>query len=304
MATTTNALEARQSPFLRLPAEIRLQIYALLVHPQVAEDLLPSYEKVASSTKDYFDYEKKQPGGLPATADLKHPVLLIRTIDPLRYSARYPTLRAPHVRGSYSVRCDRFRARCMATTYHCLNNPNIRSNLSIMRLNKQIHAEAAELLYSYYTFDFDTHVEAIVPFLSDLTPYARSCIKSIRVVKRALAYEKEFDRAEWSNAVKCIANNLSLRSLSLGVVAGRPGERGWDSVATYSASDFRVLKELESMEWLREILAIRGVQDVDVNGVIEHCPPGTNSNAMAEYIRFSASVEGGFAEFLKQELAH
>lgn len=177
--------------------------------------------------------------------------------------------------------------------------------MGIMRANKQIHAEAADLLYSTYSFDFDTHVEAIVPFLNDLTPFSRSCIKSIRIVKRALAYEKEFDRCEWSHALRYLtstSSNIHLRHLSLGIVAGRPGPTGWDRIPTYCAADFKLLGQLESMEWLQYLLEIRGLQELEVSAVVEHCPPATNSIAMARYIQFSASVEGGFREYLRGAL--
>ncbi|KAK4547611.1 hypothetical protein LTR36_000568 [Oleoguttula mirabilis] len=295
-----------ESPFLRLPTEIRLQIYSLLVLPRSANDLLPSFEKVHSSTQDYYDYDKKQHGTERSMiANLVHPTLLIRTIDPDRYRKRYPELRPEPARSKYSVRCDRFRSACRRTTYHCINNPRIEDQLAILGVNRQTHAEAAEVLYGSYTFDFDTHVEAIIPFLSDLTPFARSCIKSIRFVKRALAYEKEFDRCEWSSALRYLtssSSNIGLRRLQLGVVAGRPGEQGWDSIATYSATDFRLLGQLEKMEWMQHLLEIQGLQQLDVSAVVEHCPPGSNSMAMAEYIRFSASVEGGFREYLTEQL--
>ena len=288
------------SPFLRLPTEIRLQIYALLILPRQANDLLPSHDKVFSSTQDYFDYEKKQHGtDRPAIANLVNPTLLIRTIDPLRYSQ---VVGSRHARSTYSVRCDRFRARCMKTTYHCVNSPQIGQNMGILGANKQIHAEAAELLYSSYTFDFDTHVEAIEPFLQDLTPFSRSCIKSMRVVKRALAYEKEFDRCEWSTAIGSLSIpdfGLGLQKLDLGVVAGRPGVNGWDFVPVYNAGHFEVLKVLEGMEWMRDLLEIKGLQELRVSPIIEHCPPASNSAAIANFIRFSASIEVGLAEFLK-----
>lgn len=296
------------SPFLRLPTEIRLQIYSLLVLPRKPTDLLPSFEKVHSSTHDYFDYEKKQHGtDRRVTADLSCPHLLIRTIDPDRYRTRYPEFRPVPLRSKYSVRCDRFRSACKQTTYHCVNNPRIEDQLAILRANKLIHAECAELLYGSYTFDFGTHVEAIVPFLSDLTPFTRSCIKSIRLVKRALAYEKEFDRCEWSNALRYLTSSstgVSLRCLKLGVVAGRPGENGWDRIAVYSAEDMRLLRQMEGYEWMQYLLEFQGLQQLDVQAVIEHCPPGTNSSAMAHYIRFSASVETGFADYLKEQLVY
>lgn len=295
------------SPFLKLPTEIRLQIYSLLVLPRKAADLLPSFEKIASSTADYFDYDKRQTGNerVAATANLSHPFIHIRSIDPNTYKGRFSSGSRTHTRSNYSVRADRFQARCMTTTYHCINNPRIEDNLAILRCNKQIHAEAAELLYSSYTFDFDTHIEAVIPFLSDLTPFARSCIKNLRIVKRALPYCKEFDKCEWSNAMHYItstSNNIALRRLELGVVAGRPGENGWDRVARYSAQDFELLQQLDGMEWMQYLLEVQGLQELDVSAVIEHCPQATSSSAMANYVRFSASVETGFREFLKGKL--
>ena len=297
------------SPFLQLPTEIRLQIYSLLVLPRKPTDLLPSFERVTSSSDDYFDYDKKEFGtDRPITADLKNPMLLIRTIDGTRYKQRYgkDRPRGEHIRTSYNVRADRFRARCMDTTYHCVNNPRIEDQLGILRANKQIYSEVAELLYSTYVFDFDSHVEAIVPFMTDLTPYARGCIKSMRFVKRALAYEKEYDRAEWNATLRYItsaSSNINLRSLELGIVCGRPGPNGWDNVPTFSSSEFKLMERADQMQWVQYLLEIKGLQELDVACIVEHCPKSNDSDGLARFIRFSASVSKGcFAEYLKGEM--
>lgn len=273
------------SPFLRLPTELRLQIYSLLLFPRQSTDLLCSWDK------------------LDATDPLNHPTLRIRSVDPTKYQNRFAN--RPHTRTGYSVRADLFAHRCMATTYHCVNVPHIGDNLAVLRTNRQIHSEAAELMYSSYTFDFDTHIEAIIPFLCDLTPLARGCIKNIRLTKRALAYIKEFDRCEWENAWRYLTNaenNINIRRLELAVIAGRPGDNGWDGIATYSAADFNFLKTQEGMEWLQYVEEIGPVQELEVQAIVEHCPSITSSNAMASYVRFSASVEAGFAEYLRGRL--
>ena len=296
------------SPFLRLPTELRLQIYALLVLPRSPSDLIPSEHKKQSSSRDYYDYVKKQhDSDRPIMADLSNPTLLIRTIDAMQYEQRYgPRFpRGAHIRSTYKIRADRFRARCMTTTYHCLNTPRFEDQLGIMGTCKQIHAEAAELLYSSYTFDFDTHVEAMYTFLNDLTPFSRGCIRSVRLVKKALPYDKEFDRAEWNTALRYLtssSSNINLRRLEFGIVAGRPGPHGWDRIPTWTAQDFKLLREMEGMQWLQYLLEVKGLQELDVTPIIEHCPPATNSMAMANYIRFSASVETGFAQFLRERL--
>lgn len=306
---TTESLRPIQgSPFLRLPTEIRLQIYSLLVLPREASELIPFHDKVSSSSQDYWDYEKKRFGtDRPVTADLSNPTLLIRTIDGVRYSQQYGPKgpRGTHVRSMYKIRADRFRSRCMDTTYHCVNIPRIEDQLGILGTNKQIHAEAAELMYSSYTFDFDSHVEAMIPFFNDLTPFARSCVKSIRFVKRAWAYDKEFDRAEWNSAMRYLtsaSSNIHLQKLDFGVVAGRPGPHGWDRIATYTPQDFKLLKDSEGLQWMQYLFEIKGLKTLDINAIVEHCPPASTSTALANFVRFSASIDTGFSIFLRQRL--
>lgn len=300
--TPFESIPRKASPFMRLPTEIRLHIYRLLVLPTDPQHLQPSYQKINASAPDCSNHQKKYRID-DASADYPEQTLMIRTIDPLRYASKFQD--EPHARKAYSVRADRFRARCMKTTYHCINNPRIEDNLAIMRTCQRIHAEVAELLYSSYTFDFDSHVEAIIPFLSDLTPFARSCVRSIRLVKRALPYDKESDKCEWSNAMRYLTtrgNNIKIRALQLGVVAGRPGRSGWDRIATYSAADFAMLAHRDGMEWMQYLLEIEGLDFLDVQPVVEHCPPASSSSAMAHYVRFSASIEAGFTDFLRARL--
>lgn len=146
-----------QSPFLRLPPELRIIIYeTLLLHPAQALGTTHSTSTahVLPAASEYHDYERLDSSSPPPL------VLKIRTEDPASYELR----QAVHLRSRFLIRSDRFRARCMWTTYHLLSNPSLSTRLLLA--NARIHAEAAQLLYSSYTFDFDTHVEAIVPFLS------------------------------------------------------------------------------------------------------------------------------------------
>ena len=98
-----------------------------------------------------------------------------------------------------------------------------------------------------------------------------------------------------------MAQNLSLRSLSLGIVAGRPGPDGWSTVVPYSVTDFGCLQEADDMEWMQEMMTIKGLCKLDVDAVVEHCPPPM-SQAMATYVRFSASVDSTFAQFLTEKM--
>ena len=98
-----------------------------------------------------------------------------------------------------------------------------------------------------------------------------------------------------------IAENVPIQSLSLGIVAGRPGPGGWDEVVPYEERDFQVLKDMDGWEWVRDLLGMRGLERLHVEAVIEHCPPPM-STAMARYVKFSASVDGSFARFLESEM--
>ncbi|GAB7356445.1 hypothetical protein MBLNU459_g7214t1 [Dothideomycetes sp. NU459] len=299
-----------ESPFMRLPPEIRMEIYELLlIAPARSLDTIhtTSSARVLSTDPDYHEYEYlKAPSttntnsGATRKAKSRRPsiTLKIRIEDPAHYEQR----RATHLRSHFLIRSDRFRARCMRTTYHLLTNPSLEA--AILGASARLHAEAAALLYGAYTFDFDTHVEAVVPFLSDLGPLARSRVRSLRLVKRALPYEKDFDRAEWAAACDYLALNLpGLRALALGIVAGKPGPAGWDGVPPFSKTDLHYMLEMggDGWEWVRDLLGITGLEVLDVEPVVEHCPPPM-SMAMARYVRFSASIDGSFAEFLKERM--
>jgi hypothetical protein len=190
----------------------------------------------------------------------------------------------------------------VSTTYTCTNNNDPGFDAKFLGTCRQIHDEAAEVLYSTYTFDFDTHIEAIIPFLGDLTESARRRVRTIRVTKKALPYEREFDRGEWHSATTYLTSSLpGLHSLELGIVAGKPGPQGWDNVAAWSKDEFAMmagLRDWAGFEWVRELSRIK-VKEVKVTALVEHCPP-PRSEVMAFWVRLSKSVESGFAEWVRE----
>lgn len=54
----------------------------------------------------------------------------------------------------------------------------------------------------------------------------------------------------------------------------------------------------EEMEWAKQVSAVKGLRTLNVKEVMEHCPIPT-SEAMQFFIKFSASIETGFAEYMK-----
>ena len=230
--------------------------------------------------------------------------LRIRTEDPSVYERRRLEQRQ---RRKFRFIADRMRSRSAESTYYLVKKPDLEIYSSILRVNHQVHSEASHVLYSEHTFDFGQDIESIRPFLQDLTPDALASIKSISMKKRSLPYTKELDRCEWRNACAFISQNMQLQELDLGVYGGTPALAGraafhWKQKNTYSKSDFDFIARFgeaeEQMDWVRELVAIKGLQVLHVRAVLEHCPI-PSSKAMAFFVNFSASIEKGFAEYLK-----
>ena len=217
------------SPFLKVPAEIRLVIYRLLL------------------------------------SDHKDMLLHIRTEEPSTYERRKRQTRR---RSKFRYIADRMRSRSGESTY-CLDRNPGDIHTSILGVNQQIHDEASHVLYSEHTFEFGTHIECILPFLQDLTPAALSSIKHLDIVKRSLPYTKDFDRCEWRNACAFISQNLRLVQLDLYVEGGTPSLANkpalyWKQNSTYSKADFALIARLdeidEDMEWTKHVVRFAGIE--------------------------------------------
>ncbi|MCJ1282532.1 hypothetical protein MMC26_001855 [Xylographa opegraphella] len=219
--------------------------------------------------------------------------LSLRTESPEAYIANKETNRR---RTSYRIMTGRFRACSIETTYCLISNPGL--HVSILGVNKRIHSEASYVLYSSNIFDFNIDVESVIPFLCDLTQPARLAIKRINIVQRALPHIEEFDRAEWRNVCQFISSNMRLEQLGLGIIGRIPAMR-WEAEDLYEKSAFHNIIEFEGMEWVKQIASIKGLRNLDIRAHLEHCPP-PQSNAMAFFMNFSASIEKGFAEYLEE----
>lgn len=205
-------------------------------------------------------------------------------------------------RSRFRVVSDRVRSGSSETSYTGHRTSDI--DTAILGVCRQIHTEACHVLYSEHTFDFDIDVESIVPFFRDLTPAALASVESIRFVKRALPYCKDFDRCEWRSACAFLATQMKLRRVILTVVGGRPGPvwgapvGEWESQGPWKIEDFYHIMQSERMEWARQVTSIRGLRALVVVSALEHCPP-PRSKDMVFFANFTASIETGFSAFLK-----
>jgi hypothetical protein len=256
---TALADDMDSSIFMRVPAEVRLMIYDILLD------------------------------------DRGNRTISIRSESTEAYKAG-----GQHRRTSYRVLGGNLLRQSQTTTYHVTSDTDFHPN--ILAVNRKIYEEASQVLYGNHSFDFGGDVEAIVPFLSDLTTSTRSLIEEISLTKMGSVYTRDFDRCEWRNMCSFISQNVQLRKLVLRVTGGRPSS-GWIDVQEYAVADFRTLAGVgfEGVEWIQELIGIRALEELEVIPEIEHCPPSTSS-AMSFFQAFSASIEKGFTDYLRSEM--
>jgi hypothetical protein len=295
----------------RLPPEIRQMIYELLLAPS-SDTTVAVEEKQEQGVQPPWSHYPMYFGHVPSSAaarastttkdGVKHPTIKIRAIDPFYNPTAFrPALHeSPQlIRSRFTIQ-NKYHSCTMRTTYRCINNPDL-IHANILRTCKQIHNEAAPVLYGAWTFDFGSNVEAAVPFLSDLTPLARRCVRSVGLVKAPIAWDGCYERAEWDGATSYLATNLpSMRRLELGVVAGKPTTGEWDGLPELSKEDVEELvgKGWEGLEWVEQVSKIK-VQQLSVEAIVEPCS-APSSDAMALWVTLSKSVEGGFQAYLEE----
>ncbi|KAL5117547.1 hypothetical protein ACEQ8H_004577 [Pleosporales sp. CAS-2024a] len=311
------------SPLLRLPFEVRLMIYENLLYPSTQPATGGGGTSVANLVPDFHTYYSEDTNNDAFT-------LSVRTIDPWLGSQGSRSWRR---RSTYHVRTGPFLTTTTPTTYRILLSPytaHLRHTVpSLLALSHQIHAEASKVLYSTYCFSFHTSIEALVPFLTDLTPQARSHVRHLSLTKKALPYTKEFDRAEWARLCEYIALHhqaartpspqyvpgaalgFTLRSLHLNIIAGKP-DLGWDTVTPITAADFATMTRIKSawgaggggaaagidLEWAEQLMAIKGLKALTVKPLVKHCARPV-SEKQAFWVALSKSVvDGAFGEWV------
>jgi hypothetical protein len=205
------------------------------------------------------------------------------------------------VRSQYYVLDRSLHRRCYKTTYQ-LDTAGTSFCAALMRVNRQIYAETSYLVYGRHAFDFGSDIEAVEPFLADLTPPSRRLIGEISLYKRGPVPLYENDRSEWRSVCRCLQRNGEIRKLRLVVQGGRPSGN-WEGPKELTARDFKLLAEIkhESLDWVSELAKVRGIQELEVLPDVHYCPPPTSSS-MLIFAAFSASIEKGLAEFLKTQL--
>jgi hypothetical protein len=218
----------------------------------------------------------------------------IRSQPPETYKSR-----GKHRRTGYRILGGVFKRQRLPTTYHLTTNANLHSN--ILCTSRAIYEEAWHLLYAKRSFDFGEDIDAIVPFLSDLTPTTRSLIEEISLTKQGYLHTQREERMDWRSVCLYLSHNMKLRKLILRVIGGR-SSRGWEDLPVYTDISFTTLASVrfEGTEWVEDLTCVK-LQELEVIPQIEHIPETTI--APTDFFKaFSASIDKGFTDYLRMKM--
>ncbi|OHE99054.1 hypothetical protein CORC01_05744 [Colletotrichum orchidophilum] len=284
-------MDREQSPLMRIPAEIRIMIYEYLLDLDHAGD-----KRLAVRNKAMHQ--------LPAGA------------------------LSTYRRTSYRIIERSFHRQCFETTYahhrpaaHAHNNTNTNTNNTstststssstpmhpeIMAVNRRIHRETSHLLYRRpHGFDFGSDIEAVVPFLKDLTPASRAAIQELTIRKDGPVMHgtSESDRLDWAAMCAYLARlDTTIPRLRIVVEGGRPTAAAWAGLKALSVSDLRLLALIkhDSMDWVAALAAVRGLARLEIVPRVRYLPaPGTTATLL--FAAFSASIDTALVEYLQTE---
>ncbi|KAK6221328.1 hypothetical protein LQW54_001427 [Pestalotiopsis sp. IQ-011] len=205
-------------------------------------------------------------------------------------------------RSKYYVLDHSIVRRCCEATYR-LGTKDAYFCAALMRANRQIYRETSYLVYGRHSFDFGGDIEAVQPFLSDITPGSRDLIREISLYKRGpLPGGFENDRSEWRSLCRYLGEGACfVRKLRLVVQGGKPAA-DWKGPKEFSASDLQLLADLkhESLDWVSDLAKVE-IGELEVLPDLHYAPPPTSSQ-MLIFAAVSASIEKGLTEFLRSQL--
>ncbi|KAI0182431.1 hypothetical protein EV127DRAFT_354902 [Xylaria flabelliformis] len=260
------------SPLMRIPAELRFMIFAYL---------FDAGETDIHGHTGYYPQSEGKP----------------------------KTKRAKEKRSRYYVMGGSFTRRYFETTYFLVND-GMYFCTALMYVNRKIHAEMSHLVYAGHIFDFGADVEAVKPFLSDLTVGTRALVKRVSLYKRGPWLLHGSDRSEWRAMCTYLCDYASVEHLRLVIQAGRlpairkdKWEDSWsvgNAPKQLSSQDVALLVGIRHtvLEWVEDLFPMKTLRDVEV--LPDFCiMPLPESSDMVVYMALSRSVDTGLREFLK-----
>ncbi|WQF77503.1 hypothetical protein CDEST_02517 [Colletotrichum destructivum] len=256
-------MDKDQSPLMRIPAEIRIMIY---------EHLLDDGGEKRLAVRNKAMHQ------LPAG--------ILKT----------------YRRTPYRIIERSLHRQCFETTYHLASASRTTMHPAIMAVNRRIHRETSHMLYGLHGFDFGGDIEAVVPFLRDLTPASRAMVREVTVYKDGPMYYCESDRLDWANMCKYLRGlDKMIPRVRVVVEGGRPTAT-WEGPQKLGVSDLRLLALIkhDSMEWVAELRKVGGIEQLEIVPRMRYlAAPGTTATLL--FAAFSASIDTALVEFLRTD---
>lgn len=206
----------------------------------------------------------------------------------------------PIRRSTYNVQSRNFQRTLHKTTYGFKGQCCF--DARIMMVNRQLYHELANHLYGQHDFCFGSDLEAVIPFLQDISTMSLQSLRSVTVHK-ARPFPCPWDDILWRTMCQFLGSVSKLRHLRIVLQGGRPRDT-WDGPQQLSVSDFRLLYATrnECLQWARDITAARAaVEELEIVADMKPMAEPTTSDALI-FAAFSASIETTLVEFMCTEL--
>ena len=209
-------------PLLRLPLEIRQQIYDEVLSGTNRKIVVKSFD-VSAFKDDYPNRDVETFYGNRASPHWKNPASTFECALPSFFGKDITT--------------------------------------GLLLVSKSIYAETIPILYNSRVFDFGVDVFGIIPFLRKMTPLARESVHNIHMELYALPIHKlkkpvfqhhqdvRGNAKDWTEACTYIADNLQLKQLSINV-----------STEVHEAIQSPV--DLSLLQWVKDLVQIQGLQSL------------------------------------------
>lgn len=165
-----------------------------------------------------------------------------------------------------------------------------------MCVSRRLHREAPDYIYGRHCFNFGNGVEAVVPFLHDLSPSTLQTLRCL-TVRKAHTYPSATDDVFWGATCDFLRSfredGPKLNHLRIVLQGGKP-TADWDGPADLSVSDLRLLYAThnECLAWAKPL----GEARAEMRPMGEIGDMGSEERVFAA---FSASIETTLVEFLR-----
>ncbi|KAI0546367.1 hypothetical protein F4679DRAFT_587548 [Xylaria curta] len=302
------------SPLMRIPAELRFMIFAYL---------FDAGETDSHDHEGYYPQSERK----TKTKAAKQKIISIRNgrkdvpprLGPYKAVCSHCGQSVPSTRKSAPQNAKRSRYHVMGkgvmrryyeTTYS-MANEGAYFCTDLMLVNRNIYAEMSHLVYSGHVFDFGADVEAVKPFLSDLTVGTRALVKRISLYKRGPWLLNASDRSEWRAMCSYLCDHASVEHLRLVIQAGRLKKTlkdKWENSFSVknapkqlSCQDVALLVGIRHamLDWVEDLFPMKALRDVEV--LPDFCNmPSPQSSDMVVYMALSMSVDKGLRDYLKE----